>query len=313
MKRLRFVTSQAVQIQRVFVVGSCRAGSNQTAMSVQDEDMTEKVMELQRREYAFLSRFAQRERDMRKLGQECAEAFHAFDDNRKDSLKGAYVDPSVNLEIGLMRQRLRMKDQEIAQVREELQNAQYQPNSMQGKKLLDKCNHLQEENAEIARQLSEEKLQVLRIQLCAERRKRLQLRQRSAQLEQHAVKVEEDNEKMTKKITELGQSLKETRAEVERYKKEIEDMKFGKKRKAAAEAVAEAAPEMEMAEAPQEVPQQAETKRRKKEKKLKEAVEPVGVASVPDPDGENAPDEVERKRRKKERKEKKKEKTKAKA
>ena len=69
-------------------------------------------------------------------GQECAEAFHAFDDNRKDlvlfgwinsqisarersllnwsicedSLKGAYVDPSVNLEIGLMRQRLRMKD-----------------------------------------------------------------------------------------------------------------------------------------------------------------------------------------------------------
>lgn len=277
--------------------------------------MTEKVMELQRREYAFLSRFAQRERDMRKLGQECAEAFHAFDDNRKDSLKGAYVDPSVNLEIGLMRQRLRMKDQEIAQVREELQNAQYQPNSMQGKKLLDKCNHLQEENAEIARQLSEEKLQVLRIQLCAERRKRLQLRQRSAQLEQHAVKVDEDNERMTKKITELGQSLKETRAEVERYKKEIEDMKFGKKRKAtAAEAgPAEAAPEMEMAEAPQEVPQQAETKRRKKEKKLKEVVEPVGVASVPDPDGDNAPDEVERKRRKKERKEKKKEKTKAKA
>lgn len=69
-------------------------------------------------------------------GQECAEAFHALDDNRKDlvlfgwiksqisarersllnwsicedSLKGAYVDPSVNLEIGLMRQRLRMKD-----------------------------------------------------------------------------------------------------------------------------------------------------------------------------------------------------------
>ena len=38
MKRLRFVTSQAVQIQRVFVVGSCRAGSNQTAMSVQDRN-----------------------------------------------------------------------------------------------------------------------------------------------------------------------------------------------------------------------------------------------------------------------------------
>ena len=41
----------------------------------------------------------------------------------EDSLRGAYVDASVNLEISLMRQRLRMGDQEIARVREELQNA----------------------------------------------------------------------------------------------------------------------------------------------------------------------------------------------
>lgn len=263
-------------------------------MAVQDEDLTEKVMELQRREYAFLSRFAQREREMRKLGQECAEAFHAFDDSRKDSLKGALVDPAVNLEIGLMRQRLRIKDQEIAQVREELQNAQYQPNSMQGKKLLDKCNHLQEENAEIARQLSEEKLQVLRIQLCAERRKRLQLRQRIAQLDQYAEKVDEENDKMTKKFTDLGQSLKETRAEVERYKKEIEEMKSGKKRKDAA------------AKAAQETP---EAKRRKKDKILKEAVQSPPPPAVPEPvaeAAETAEDEAERKRRKKEKKEKKK-------
>lgn len=54
--------------------------------------------------------------------QECAEAFQAVD-NRKDSLRGAFVDAAVNLEISLMRQRLRMGDQEIAQAREELQNA----------------------------------------------------------------------------------------------------------------------------------------------------------------------------------------------
>ena len=84
----------------------------------------------------------------------------------------------------------------------------FQPNSIQGKKLLccwrlaleslsrssasvarEKCNHLEEENAEIARQLSEERLQVLRIQLSAERRKRLQLRARIAQLDEYAEKV----------------------------------------------------------------------------------------------------------------------------
>mmetsp|Transcript_45695 Transcript_45695/g.72535 ORF Transcript_45695/g.72535 Transcript_45695/m.72535 type:complete len:283 (-) Transcript_45695:65-913(-) len=280
-------------------------------MAVQDEDLTEKVMELQRREYAFLSRFAQREREMRKLGQECAEAFHAFDDSRKDSLKGALVDPAVNLEIGLMRQRLRIKDQEIAQVREELQNAQYQPNSMQGKKLLDKCNHLQEENAEIARQLSEEKLQVLRIQLCAERRKRLQLRQRIAQLDQYAEKVDEENDKMTKKFTDLGQSLKEIRAEVERYKKEIEEMKSGKKRKEAA-AAAKAA--QETSEVPAQEPPPEQAKRRKKDKMLKEAIQsPPVPPAVPEPVAEAAvaaEDEAERKRRRKEKKEKKKEKIK---
>ncbi|CAE7215865.1 Wtap [Symbiodinium sp. CCMP2592] len=184
-------------------------------------DITERIMEFQRREYAMLSRLAQREREMTKLGQECAEAFYAFDDNRKDSLRGGYVDPAVNIEITLLRQRLREKDQEISQVREELQNAQFQPNSIQGKKLLDKCQHLMEENAEIARQLSEEKMQVLRIQLAAERRKRLQLRQRSAFLDRYAEQADQENEKMEKKITDLGQSLKETRAEIEKHKKAL--------------------------------------------------------------------------------------------
>lgn len=278
-------------------------------------------MEFQRREYALLSRFAQREREMRKLAQECAEAFHAFDASRKDSLKGAYVDPTVNLEIGLMRQRLRIKDQEIAQVREELQNAQFQPNGIQGKKLLDKCNHLQEENAEIARQLSEEKLQVLRIQLCAERQKRVQLRQHIAQLDQYAEQVDAENEKMEKKITDLGQSLKETRAEVERHKKEIEELKSGKKRKTAPVATAAVVPGTAAPAETEQVPAapqpQAEVKRRKKEKKLKEveASEPAPATTTEpgelEPEApEAAVDEAERKRRKKEKKEKKKEKMK---
>ncbi|CAJ1410501.1 unnamed protein product, partial [Effrenium voratum] len=199
-----------------------------------EEDLTEKILEFQRREYAMLSRFAQREREMRKLSLECAEAFHTFDDNRKDSLRGAYVDGAVNLELGLVRQRLRGQDQEMARVREELQNAQFQPNSIQGKKLLDKCAHLLEENSEIARQLSEEKMQVLRIQLAAERQKRLQYRQRIAQLEKYAEQVDAENEKMSKKITELGQNLKETRGEIDRNKKEIEDIKTGKRKHSAA-------------------------------------------------------------------------------
>lgn len=285
-------------------------------------DITERIMEFQRREYAMLSRLAQREREMTKLGQECAEAFYAFDDNRKDSLRGGYVDPAVNIEITLLRQRLREKDQEISQVREELQNAQFQPNSIQGKKLLDKCQHLMEENAEIARQLSEEKMQVLRIQLAAERRKRLQLRQRSAFLDRYAEQADQENEKMEKKITDLGQSLKETRAEIEKHKKEMEEGKSGKrKQREAAPAAAEPTPQVRAppAEPPAEASQgEAPAKKRKKEKKDKskqkeQAVAPPAVVEQPPEQEPPAEEEVEKKRRKekkkdKEKKEKRKEK-----
>merc|ERR1711920_416917 len=105
---------------------------------------------------------------------------HGFEDTQKDSLRGANVDPAVNIEIAMLRQRLREKDQEIARLKEESHNAQFQPNSIQGQKLLQKCAHLLEENSELGRQLGEERIQVLRIQLTAERTKRVQLKQRTA-------------------------------------------------------------------------------------------------------------------------------------
>eukprot|EP00931_Biecheleriopsis_adriatica_P046637 TRINITY_DN2680_c0_g1_i11.p1 TRINITY_DN2680_c0_g1~~TRINITY_DN2680_c0_g1_i11.p1 ORF type:complete len:319 (+),score=107.34 TRINITY_DN2680_c0_g1_i11:866-1822(+) len=221
-------------------------------METGELESSERIMEYQRREYAMLSKFAQREREMRKLSQQAAEAFHAVDDNRKDSLRGAFIDPSVNLEIGILRQRLRDKDQEIAQLREEMQNAQFNPTSIQGKKLLDKCAHLIEENAEIARQLTEEKMQVLRIQLAAERQKRSQLRQRIAEFDRHAEQVDAENERMQKKIADLGQSLKETRTEIDKSKKDIEQYGSGKRKRelpanpAAATQAAEAPPAAEV-------------------------------------------------------------------
>ncbi|CAE8640589.1 unnamed protein product [Polarella glacialis] len=108
----------------------------------------------------------------------------------------------------------------------------FQPNSIQGKKLLDKCSHLLEENSEIARHLGEERMQVMRIQLTAERTKRVQLRQRIAEFDRHAEQIDAENERMQKKIADLGSSLKETRAEIDRNKKDIEDFRSsGSKRK----------------------------------------------------------------------------------
>eukprot|EP00443_Scrippsiella_acuminata_P059091 CAMPEP_0115397976 /NCGR_PEP_ID=MMETSP0271-20121206/14084_1 /TAXON_ID=71861 /ORGANISM="Scrippsiella trochoidea, Strain CCMP3099" /LENGTH=275 /DNA_ID=CAMNT_0002821745 /DNA_START=30 /DNA_END=857 /DNA_ORIENTATION=+ len=192
-----------------------------------ESDLTERIMEYQRREYALLSRMAQREREMRRLRQQANEAVDAFEDTQKDSLRGAFVDPVVNIEIAMLRQQMRDKDQEIARLKEEAHKAQFQPNSIQGQKLIQKCTHLLDENAELGRQLGEERMQVLRIQLTAERTRRVQLKQRIADFDRHAEQIDAENEKMQKKITELGQNLKVTRAEIDQHKKDIEDFRSG--------------------------------------------------------------------------------------
>merc|ERR1712129_469786 len=70
-------------------------------------------------------------------------------------------------------------------------------------------------------------MQVLKIQMTAERKRRIQLQQRIAEFDRHAEQVDAENERMQKKIAELGQTLKVTRAEMEQHKKDIEDFRSG--------------------------------------------------------------------------------------
>merc|ERR1719326_2136969 len=101
-------------------------------------------MEYQRREYALLSQTARREREMRSHRRRAGEAAQSFEDTRKDSLHNACVDPAVNVEIAMLRQRLKEKDLELDRLKEETQSATFHPNSIQGQKLLRKCAHLLE-------------------------------------------------------------------------------------------------------------------------------------------------------------------------
>lgn len=217
--------------------------------AAEDADLTEKIMEYQRREYALLSKMAQRDREMRILRQQASEAAHAFEDTRNDTLAGSHVDAVVNIELAMLRQQLKEKDQETARLKEEVHNAQFQPNTIQGKKLLNKCTNLLEENCELGRQLGEDRLQVLTIQLTAERQKRLQLKKRVAELDQYAEQVDAENERMQKKIADLGTNLKDTRAMIEGHKKDIEEFNSGVKRKR--DAAAPKAPEPSPGPSPQ--------------------------------------------------------------
>lgn len=192
-----------------------------------EPDVQDKIMEHQRREYMFLSKMAQREREMRRLCQQANEAVNNFEDTRKDSLRDAFVDPAVNVEIAMLRQRLKEKDSEIERLKEETQRTAFTPQTIQGQKLLRKCADLLEENAELGRQLGEEWVQTLRIQMAVERKKKSQLQQRIAEFDEHAMILDGENEKLQQRIATLGQQLKQTRDDTERQRKETEELKSG--------------------------------------------------------------------------------------
>mmetsp|Transcript_80565 Transcript_80565/g.125523 ORF Transcript_80565/g.125523 Transcript_80565/m.125523 type:complete len:227 (-) Transcript_80565:53-733(-) len=213
-----------------------------------EPDLTDKIMEHQRREYMLLSKMAQREREMRRLCQQANEAVNSFEDTRKDSLRDAFVDPAVNIEIAMLRQRLKEKDQEIERLKEESRRSVFQPQSIQGQKLLRKCADLLEENAELGRQLGEEWVQTLRIQMAVERKKKQQLQQRIVQCNEHAELIDNENEKLQQRIASLGQQLKDTRDLTERHRKETEELRSGTlpgKRKKEGKEKGEKAPEDE--------------------------------------------------------------------
>lgn len=195
--------------------------------TVESQDLTDRIMEYQRREHVLLARMARGEREMRGLRRQASEAAHSFKDTRKDSLKDAAVDPVVNVEIATLRQRIEVQSAEIERLRQELRNAAFHPNRIQGQKLLTKCAHLVEENAELGRQLGEERLQTLRIQLSAERKRKLQLDQRIAAFDGMAEQIDAENEKMQTRIADLGQTLKDCRADVDKCKADIEELKAG--------------------------------------------------------------------------------------
>merc|ERR1712050_514549 len=94
-----------------------------------------------------------------------------------------------------------------------------------------KCAHLLEENSELGRQLGEEWMQTLRIQMAAERKKRQQLQQRIAEFDSHSEQMDSENEKMRTRIADLGKQLKGVRAEVDKVRKEADELRSGTKRK----------------------------------------------------------------------------------
>jgi len=120
-----------------------------------------------------------------------------------------YSDAGLNNEFKIMRELLQEKNKKIAKLEEELKGAQFTQSAGAGKKLIEKCKVLQEENEEFAKQISKGVIQNYNLEI-AELKKQL----KDNEYEIH--KLKEENNEIKKENTDLEDTI-------ESYRKSLRD------------------------------------------------------------------------------------------
>jgi len=166
------------------------------------------------REYCYLARLSELERELHRERKTSSEIQAAFDDSRgKASLRLALVDPVVNMEILLLREKLRQKEEKIESLQDEISSSSFDPKSICGQKLMKKCRALLEENQDLGRQLAEEKFQDLTVLVKTEKKKVEQLREKMREQSEFCSVLDDENEKLQCAYQLLQQKLKAAEAD----------------------------------------------------------------------------------------------------
>eukprot|EP00392_Amoebophrya_sp_AT5.2_P004039 g4044.t1 len=156
------------------------------------------------REHAYLAKLAEKDREILQYKAISNDIQQRFEDAfEKTSLRFAMVDPTVNMEILRLRQKIKAQDEQIDGLKTELLATQFRPTSVSGQKLMKKCRVLLEENQSLGRQISEGPIQDLLVALGHERQQVKQLSERLKKAEKNEQILDEENEKLSAQVESL--------------------------------------------------------------------------------------------------------------
>lgn len=213
-------------------------------MAAADSEMKRKIEEYQAREQVYLAALLGQESGMNQLRRMAADIQGAFGDLSKAKVRGSLVDPVANMEALLLRQKVKEKDLQIVQLKNELEANRFDQRIPTGQALMRKCKALLTENKELGEEMGEERIQELRAVLLSEQQQNEVLLQKCQEAADFSRELQQENEKFQDTLSQLARGLNKARQEVEDLKKEVQEAKQHrrkeKKEKAAAAARAEA-------------------------------------------------------------------------
>eukprot|EP00386_Alphamonas_edax_P007674 GDKI01025522.1.p1 GENE.GDKI01025522.1~~GDKI01025522.1.p1 ORF type:complete len:245 (-),score=68.56 GDKI01025522.1:250-984(-) len=189
------------------------------------DKLIDTIAEYKRREYVYLARSIQQEKDLQRLaGLVFDWRINHEQMDGSTQVRGCIIDPAVNMELRLLRERLQEKDEAMRKLQTEVDSAGFDPNSVTGRRLINKCKTLQEENADLGKLLAEGALQDVQLQVNAQKHQSERLKNRLKEEHEFSLQMDEEIEKLHSTVAELSGKLKTAREEKEALEKRVQEL-----------------------------------------------------------------------------------------
>eukprot|EP00913_Durusdinium_trenchii_P028625 g26847.t1 len=189
-------------------------------------DGNRKLEEYKARESIYISALVNQEAEMTRLRSLAAEIMGAYGNVSKAALRGALADATSNMEVLVLRQQARAKEQRVRQLKDDLEANRFDQSDPAGKALMQKCKAttVNQRRSLLRTESLASSCNRSVSQSCA-----LPFKTSRGRMPSSSRNARRDNEKLQNNIAKVSGSLRQARAELETLKRQRQEVKAQRK------------------------------------------------------------------------------------
>jgi len=163
-----------------------------------------------RREHLLIVRLTTKEQELQELSNQIAE-LKASQAPSTAAMRNALLDPAVNLIVQKLKKELETARNKLQETQEELSAWKFTPDSVSGKRLMQRCRQLLAENEEAGKMISSGRIAKLEGELSMQKALCEEMKKNQTEMDDFVQELDEDMEGMQSTILFLQQQLKEAK------------------------------------------------------------------------------------------------------
>jgi len=163
-----------------------------------------------RREHLLIVRLTTKEQELQELSNQIAE-LKASQAPSTAAMRNALLDPAVNLIVQKLKKELETARSKLQETQEELSAWKFTPDSVSGKRLMQRCRQLLAENEEAGKMISSGRIAKLEGELSMQKALCEEMKKNQIEMDDFVQELDDDMEGMQNTIYFLQQQLKEAK------------------------------------------------------------------------------------------------------